>query len=87
MCEEVLAHGWHPDPVYVIDIVEDNNGKFWLMELNSFSSAGLYACDKQAIVREVSAIATEEFTNIQQLRQSMRENGANKGIDKTSIPS
>jgi len=60
-CEEVIAVGFHPDPVYCVDIVEDNDGDFWLMELNSFSSCGLYACDKKAIIKEVSRIAEKEY--------------------------
>jgi hypothetical protein len=61
MCEKVIAVGWHPAPVYCVDIAEDNDGKFWLLELTSFTSAGLYACNPTDIVREVSKIAQEKY--------------------------
>lgn len=60
LCKAVLSVGWYPDPVFTIDIVEDNDGKFWLMEFNSFTSAGTYAADKKSIVKEVSNIALEQ---------------------------
>ena len=56
-CWEVLKVGYYPDPVFVIDICEDSDGNYWLLELNSFSSAGLYACNKDKIVERVSEIA------------------------------
>ena len=60
-CNEILSEGYYPDPVFVIDICEDNDGKYWLLELGSFSSSGLYACDVNKIVKEVSAIAQAEY--------------------------
>ncbi len=60
-CQSVLNEGYIPDSVFCIDIAEDNDGEFWLLELTSFSSAGLYACDMDAIVEKVSAIAEKDF--------------------------
>lgn len=57
LVREILKTGYYPDPVFTIDIAEDTDGKFWLLEYNSFSSAGLYACKKDAIVKRVSEIA------------------------------
>jgi hypothetical protein len=57
LCLEVLKRGYFPDKVFCVDVVEDNDGVFWLMELNSFSSCGLYACDKDKIVKKISEIA------------------------------
>jgi len=62
-CEEILSVGYFPDSVFCVDVVEDNDGNFWLMELTSFSSAGLYANDKEAIVKRVSEIAWEDYKN------------------------
>lgn len=62
-CEEVLERGYHPDSVYTIDICEDSDGNFWLMELNSWSSAGMYECNKKKIVERISEIATKEYLN------------------------
>lgn len=63
LVQELLQIGYYPDSVFVMDIVEDNDGKYWLLEINSFSSAGLYACDKTKIVKAVSAIAEEEWAD------------------------
>ncbi|WP_391556895.1 ATP-grasp domain-containing protein [Rosistilla carotiformis] len=45
-----------PDIVYVLDICE-SNGQLRLLELNPFGGADLYACDADAIINSVSAIA------------------------------
>lgn len=47
-------------PMYVIDIAQGSNG-YKLMELNSFTSAGLYEADKKAVVDAANAIALEEY--------------------------
>lgn len=61
LCHNILSVGYFPDSVFCVDIVEDNDGNYHLMELNSFSSAGLYACDKTHIVERVSEIALDDF--------------------------
>lgn len=57
----VMEVGYHPDSIYCVDVAEDADGNFWLLELTSFSSAGLYACDKKKIVEKVSTIATRDY--------------------------
>ncbi len=64
MCNIVLDRGYFPDKVFCIDIVEDANGDFFLMELNSFCSAGLYAANKNAIVKRVSEIAEQQYNTL-----------------------
>lgn len=49
------------DPMYVVDIALTSDGKYKLMELNSFTSAGLYEMDKKIIVDAVNRIAVEEW--------------------------
>tara|TARA_R110000772_G_scaffold249530_2_gene363878 strand:+ start:45917 stop:46732 length:816 start_codon:yes stop_codon:yes gene_type:complete len=44
-CKEVLTCIEPPDKIFILDIAQDGDGNFWLMEMNSFNSAGLYACD------------------------------------------
>lgn len=61
LVKELLEVGYYPDSVFCIDICEDNDGTYWLLELNSFSSAGLYECKKDLIVQRVSEIAEEEW--------------------------
>jgi len=62
LVNEILENGWYPDPVFTVDICEDNDGNYWLMEMNSFTSAGTYAAPKNKIVEKVSAIAFEEWS-------------------------
>jgi hypothetical protein len=61
LVKEILEVGYYPDSVFVMDVCEDHDNNYWLMELNSFSSAGLYACNKTDIVKKVSEIAEEEW--------------------------
>ncbi len=61
-CQELLDRvDYVPDSVYCFDLCQDSNDKFWLLELSSFSSAGLYCCDMKKIVKRVSEIAYEDF--------------------------
>jgi hypothetical protein len=61
LCKQILDVGWYPDPIFTIDICEDDDQNYWLMELNSFTSAGTYAAPKAPIVKRVSEIAVEEY--------------------------
>ena len=63
-CKELLEVGYYPDNVFCIDIAQDNDGNFWMMELTSFSSAGLYATKKEPIVNRVSEIAMEDYEKV-----------------------
>lgn len=61
-CKELLNNvNYIPDSVFCLDLCEDNDGNYWLMELTSFSSAGLYATNKKDIITKVSDIAWEDF--------------------------
>ena len=61
LVNEILENGWYPDPVFTVDICEDNDGNHWLMEMNSFTSAGTYAASKTPIVKRISEIAFKEW--------------------------
>lgn len=61
-CKTLLDVGYYPDNVFCLDLCQDADGNFWLLELNSFSSAGLYASDKSKIVRRVGEIAEEDWS-------------------------
>lgn len=52
--EKVLSDLTPPEPVFVLDICECD-GELKLLELNPFSGADLYACDRRAVVDAVSA--------------------------------
>jgi len=63
LCELVVAEAERelkPGPMYVVDVCKDSNDNYGLLELNCFSCAGLYACDKEPIVREASRIAWKQ---------------------------
>ena len=60
-CERILSAHWFPDVIFCIDVFQDGDNNFWLGELTSFSSAGLYATDKTKIVNRVNDIVEREF--------------------------
>ena len=61
-CKKLLnTVDYCPDSVFCYDICQDNDDECWLLELTSFSSADLYACNKEFIVKRVSEIAEEEY--------------------------
>ena len=60
LAEKLLNVDYYPDSVFCMDIAGDNDGNYWLLELNSFSSAGLYASNKKDIVTKVSDIVKKE---------------------------
>ena len=49
LVQKVIDKGVNPDKIFCVDVVQDTGGEFWVMELTSFSSAGLYACDVKKI--------------------------------------
>lgn len=54
LCKQILEVGYYPDGVFCIDIAQDNDGNCWLLELTSFSSAGLYAMEKRKVVEGIA---------------------------------
>ncbi len=61
---EMRRKKFWPDPFFALDIVEDIEGKFFLMELNAFSSCGLYKSNKETIVSEVSLYAERSYESL-----------------------
>ena len=57
---EEMAKIWSPCACYTMDIAMTKDGPK-ILEINSFSCAGLYACDLQTVVTEVSAQAREDY--------------------------
>lgn len=54
--ESLLAEvSWRPDPAFMLDVCEAD-GQLRLVELNSFSSSWLYACDVSVVVSEVGEL-------------------------------
>lgn len=48
---------WTPSPVFVVDIAL-HDGKYYVLEMGNFNSAGMYHCDIQKIV-----VAIEDYVN------------------------
>lgn len=61
---KAVAKIYHPDPMYTIDICKGADDKFYLLEIGSFSCAGLYACDMGPIVTVASELAIEEWKDL-----------------------
>jgi hypothetical protein len=55
--QALAATPWRPDEVFMLDVCESGDG-LRIVELNSFSCSGLYACDLPAVVAAVSEAAT-----------------------------
>jgi len=57
-CEEILKNvSYKPDEIFCLDICQAKDGQYYIMELTSFSSAGLYEMNKKNVVNKVSEIA------------------------------
>lgn len=52
---------WRPDAAFMMDICESDD-RLFVVELNSFSCSGLYACDLSAVIEAASALAIREHT-------------------------
>lgn len=61
----VAEREWQPDNVYVVDIaylVDKDEAK--IIEFNTFSCSGLYACDTRKIATAVSKAAIDEYNGV-----------------------
>ncbi len=61
LVRKVAEFEWQPEPVYVCDIGIDDEDNAKIIELNVFSSSGLYACDTVAIAEAVSQAAYKQY--------------------------
>jgi hypothetical protein len=59
-----IAKKFSPDPMYVIDICQGADDNFYLLEIGSFSCAGLYECDMVPIVERASQVALKEWEEV-----------------------
>ncbi len=51
---KLVSNLYNPDLIFVVDIGKTNEDVYKVIELNSFSCAGIYACDTDKIVLEVN---------------------------------
>lgn len=60
--EEVLENvEYSPDPFWIMDIAEDDNEVFSVLEVNSMSCSGLYECDINKTVESLKEYWTDEY--------------------------
>lgn len=67
IAREIAKREWQPDTVYTCDVALTNGrtqGR--VVELNTFSCSGLYACDTRRIVEAVSQAAWREYNGFDQ---------------------
>lgn len=60
VAREMAGREWQPDTVYTCD-VGICEGRARIVELNSFSCAGLYACNTRAVAEAVTACMRDEY--------------------------
>jgi len=58
---QVAHEKYYTNPLYSIDISKTENGAFHLLEIGSFSCAGLYDCNPEIIVKHATRLAQEEW--------------------------
>ena len=64
ICKDVIEALYpFPDPIFVLDICK-SEGSYHLLEMGSFSCAGMYDCDVNEIVRIATEIAIEDHNEI-----------------------
>lgn len=63
LVKKVLDLEYFPDIVFCIDVAQDHDGSFWLLELTSCSSAGLYAMSMERVVEGITRRVNEITIN------------------------
>jgi hypothetical protein len=56
VAQHIADYHWRPTDVFVADVAQTPTG-FYLLELNTFGTSGLYDCDLRAVVEAVSPYA------------------------------
>ncbi|HEX3600111.1 MAG TPA: ATP-grasp domain-containing protein [Lacipirellulaceae bacterium] len=66
LAKSIAASDYQPDPAWVLDICQTDDGEYHLLEIGGFSFADLYACNKADIVAAVSRAAIETWQQRQE---------------------
>jgi hypothetical protein len=61
LADLIAQEKFQPDPMFIIDICQGADKQFYLLEINSFSCGGLYACEMEPIVKKASELALKEW--------------------------
>jgi hypothetical protein len=56
LCRQALNLGLNLGSLFVLDVAQDKEGRFGVLEANAFSTAGLYACKMNKIVARATQI-------------------------------
>ena len=64
LADQIAGEKFQPDPMFIIDICQGESGRYYLLEINSFSCGGLYACEMEPIVKKASEIALREWEDL-----------------------
>jgi len=59
LAEHVLGILVPPDPMFAIDVAQLSDDTYRVVEMNAFSSCGLYSCPKDPIVKVATEVATD----------------------------
>jgi hypothetical protein len=65
MAKKIAEADWQADTVYICDVALTEKDEAKVVELNAFSSSGLYACDTYKIVEAVSKAAEREHAGLE----------------------
>ncbi len=58
--EVLTAVKYNPDPAWTLDICQTHSGKLKVLEVGTFSCAGLYAADPEPVITAVNKLFTSE---------------------------
>ena len=58
--KKIVLNDWQPEIIYTIDICLSDT-KLYVLELNAFSTSGLYVCDLKPIIKKASELAIMEW--------------------------
>jgi hypothetical protein len=63
LCKRILDSGLKLGPMFVLDIAQSPDGRFGLLEANAFSTAALYACKMEQIVKRAQVLGTLKWSS------------------------
>ena len=64
LAKEIASAGYETDPMYSLDICQGADEKYYLLEIGSFSCAGIYLCDVEPVVEAAAHIAEREWKEV-----------------------
>jgi hypothetical protein len=67
LAQKIADLDWQLDSAYTCDIAMGNNIGPRLIELNSFSCAGLYSCDRVKIVEAINKVALRDYNEVYEI--------------------